>query len=363
MAEKKFNLINWFTEKIEEEKSSLNMIAGKLKQITDEIKLQLSELKDDSHYLVPIINGLHGDSMHEKGHPALIKMSFRNQSRDIGIDEVTKLNDLSGNCGRLIIFVHGLMNDEAIWKSNPEDILQRLGSFLEKQNNANILYLRYNTGRHISENGREFSLLLEKLCIGAHTKINELYIVAHSMGGLVTRSACHYANVLNHEWLKLLKKVFLIGVPNDGSYLARVAHMTQYFLRKADPTENHSIAKVLEIRSNGIKDLSFGFLVDEDWQNTNYENQKKTKATKIFPVPNVEYHLIAATVSDKNEKKKLFTFFGDGLVEKQSALSDLFKDNKIQTGLIHFKLFEGENHLSLLESNAVQEYMIENLEF
>jgi len=358
-----FNLIHWFNDKIEYEKNSLNFISNKLKNKIDEIKSQFSELKDDSHYLVPIINGLHGDSMEEKGHPALIRMSFRFQSRDISIEQVRDIISLNADYQKLIIMIHGLMNDETIWHSNQEDLIPRTGSFLEKQNSGHVLYIRYNTGRHISHNGKELSILLHNLSEICHFNKTELYIIAHSMGGLVTRSACHYAEILNHSWLKYLKKVFLIGVPNEGSYLARIAHMTQYFLRKFDPTENDSVAKLLEIRSSGIKDLSFGFLVDEDWQNPKYEMEKKSKATKVYPVANVEYYLIGATVSNKKEKNKIFTFFGDGLVEKKSALSDLFKENAIHSGLINFKLFEGENHLSLLESLRVHQYLIDSLGF
>jgi pimeloyl-ACP methyl ester carboxylesterase len=363
MENKSFSLVDWLNEKVDKEKGTINFLSGKFKEIIDGVKVQFNELKDDSHYLVPIINGLHGDSMEAKGHPALIKMSFRYQSRDIGIEKLDGLIDLGEHDGKVIILIHGLMNDESIWYSNPEDELQRMGSFLEKQGKANILCIRYNTGKHISHNGQDLSSLLENLINFNKQKIKELYILSHSMGGLVTRSACHYAAKSNHNWLKLLKKVFLIGVPNEGSYLARVAHMTKYFLRKIDPTEEDHIAKLFEIRSNGIKDLSFGFLIDEDWQNPNYEIEKKSKPTAIYPVPNVEYYLIAATITKKEEKKRLFTFFGDGLVEKTSVLSNLFKENKIQSGLIHYMLFEGENHLSLLDSVNVQSYMLECMGF
>jgi pimeloyl-ACP methyl ester carboxylesterase len=363
MTQKKFDFIDWFNEKFNQEKDTISFLSGKINLITDEVKKQFDELKDNSHYVVPIINGLHGDSMDEKGHNALIKMSFRYKSLDIKLKELKECINLADNEGKLIIMVHGLMNDETIWHSNSEDLIQRMGTFLENQNKANILYIRYNTGRHISQNGRDFSSLIQNLIDNSQNNIKELTIISHSMGGLVTRSAGYYAEKLGHNWLSKLKKVFLIGVPNEGSYLARVAHMTQYFLRKFDPTENDAIAKFLEIRSNGIKDLSFGFLVDEDWQNPNYEKEKKVKATKVYPVPNVEYYLVAGTVSTNSEKKKIFTFFGDGLVEKQSALSDLFKENESQQGMVHFKLFENENHLSLLESEKVQEFMLECLKW
>jgi pimeloyl-ACP methyl ester carboxylesterase len=361
MSKKAFNLLDWFNEKLNQEKGTMNFLSGKLKELTNEITDQLKDLTNDSHYLVPILNGLHGDSMDEKGHPALVKMSFRINSRDISIEQIKDYFDLNQNDGRLIIMVHGLMNDESIWHSSPIDLVQRIGSYLESQKMANILYVRYNTGRHISQNGKDLSTLIQHLKDQYGNNNHELILIGHSMGGLVIRSAGYYASKLNHNWLLLLKKVFLIGVPNEGSYVARIAYNTQYFLRKIDLTKNYSFAKFFEIRSNGIKDLSFGYLIDEDWQNPNYENEKNMKATKVFPIQNIEYYLIAGTVSDKEDKSKIFTFFGDGLVEKESALSSLFKEKEIQSEQVSFKLFTEENHLSLLESQNVQKYILECL--
>ena len=363
MAKKAFNLIEWFHQKIKEEKATIDYLSDKLFNLTEEIKKGLNELKDDSHHLVPIINGLHGDEMEKKGHPALVKMSVRFKSRDIPPGKIKDFIDLKKHGGKLILFLHGLMNDETIWQSEKKDTLKRLGTFIESQNKANVLYIRYNTGRHISENGRNLSCLLELIEDLYENDIVEINIIAHSMGGLVTRSAGHYATVLNHNWIKKLKKVFLIGVPNDGSYLARTAYMAQYFLRKLDPTKHDEYARLFDIRSNGIKDLSFGFMVDEDWMDPLFEKQKSRKATKIYPLTGVDYYLIAATVADQNQKNKFFTFFGDGLVEKESALSNLFKENVVDSGYIHFGYFPEENHLTLLESEKVQEYLLKGLEW
>lgn len=361
MSKNIFNLAEWFSEKLNDEKFSLEFLRNRLDEFTDEIKVQLKDLKNDSHYLVPILNGLQGDSLEENGHPALVKMSFRNNSRDIDTDKIREMEKWDMACGQWIILVHGLMNDETIWKSGPEDLVLRMGTFLETHKRANILYVRYNTGRHISQNGRELSVLINNLIQEYGNEINELVLTGHSMGGLVIRSACYYAGRLNHSWLQRLKTVFLIGVPNEGSYLAKIAYTTQYFLQKVDPSEDKSIAKFFDIRSNGIKDLSFGFLVDEDWQNPAYEKEKKIRATKVYPLEDVNYHLIAATVTGKKSKSKLAVLFGDGLVEKESALSQLFKEKHAKTGRVEFKLFEGENHLSLLESKLVHRYVAECL--
>lgn len=357
MEKNAFNLSEWFKKKLDKEKNTLQFLNDKIKILKEELKGNMGELKDDSHYIVPILNGLHGDLMAKKGHPALINISFRNKARNISLENLKDIYDFSNYGGKVIIIVHGLMNDESIWQSEPVDTVQRLGSAIEKESMANILYVRYNTGLHISENGRSLSNLIQEFIEIYQTEIKELNLICHSMGGLVSRSACYYANAQSQNWTYLLKRVFLIGVPNEGSYLARVAYMTQYFFRKMDPSENSSIAKFFDVRSNGIKDLSFGYLVDEDWQNKRDGNDKNIEPTKVFPLPDVDYFLIAATVAEENQKSRIFTFFGDGLVEKQSALSSLFNTNSMVTGKVEMKLFPNENHLTLLDSKDVFEFV------
>ncbi|MBK9460922.1 MAG: hypothetical protein IPN94_16205 [Sphingobacteriales bacterium] len=64
------------------------------------------------------------------------------------------------------------------------------------------LFIRYNTGLHISDNGKAFAAILEKLHQNYPIEIQEICIIAHSMGGLVTHSACHYAQENKFEWTK-----------------------------------------------------------------------------------------------------------------------------------------------------------------
>lgn len=66
------------------------------------------------------------------------------------------------------------------------------------------IYLHYNTGLHISTNGRDFALLMEVLLHEWPHPIEQLTVLGHSMGGLVARSACHYASLARHAWAKRL---------------------------------------------------------------------------------------------------------------------------------------------------------------
>ncbi|MDT0496259.1 hypothetical protein RM530_02610, partial [Algiphilus sp. W345] len=50
---------------------------------------------------------------------------------------------------------------------------------------CSVLYLRYNSGRHVSENGRELARLLEVLVAQWPSPLREIDLIGHSMGGLL----------------------------------------------------------------------------------------------------------------------------------------------------------------------------------
>ena len=95
------------------------------------------------------------------------------------------------------------------------------------------IYLHYNTGLHISENGRAFADTIEALLQNWPTPVQELVIVGHSMGGLVTRSACHYGALADRAWLRQLRKIVFLGTPHHGSPLERAGNWLNGMLAPA----------------------------------------------------------------------------------------------------------------------------------
>jgi pimeloyl-ACP methyl ester carboxylesterase len=171
------------------------------------------------------------------------------------------------------LFVHGLMGSERAWRfgvgaggAGVEDPGARVdyGPAIATERDQTPIYVRYNSGRHISENGRELADKLEQLF--AAWPFEQLSIVAHSMGGLVTRSACHYALEAGHQWIERLRRVFLLGVPSRGAPLELLAHVTAFTLDRIWNPWTKLIGKAINLRSAGIKDLRHGFVLDEDWR-------------------------------------------------------------------------------------------------
>jgi pimeloyl-ACP methyl ester carboxylesterase len=92
--------------------------------------------------------------------------------------------------GKIALMVHGSCMNDLQWNRQNHDH----GESLARDLGYLPVYLHYNTGLHISQNGREFADLIEAFIHQLPQPI-ELTIIAHSMGGLVSRSACHYGRV------------------------------------------------------------------------------------------------------------------------------------------------------------------------
>src|SRR5690606_28369 len=88
---------------------------------------------------------------------------------------------------KLVILVHGLCDSPSVW-SYPENENETYGTRLQEDLNYRPLYLKYNSGLHISTNGKQLARLLRHSLDATGNEIEEIVFIAHSMGGLVVRS-------------------------------------------------------------------------------------------------------------------------------------------------------------------------------
>src|SRR3954471_11448689 len=119
------------------------------------------------------LNGAVGDRLAAAGNPLALDMTPRG----------------GGDTPRIAVFVHGLGETDDSWALFGR---RPYGAGLEEELGYTPLYLRYNTGLHISDNGRRLARLLEETVESWPVPVEEIVLVGHSMGGLVARSACHY---------------------------------------------------------------------------------------------------------------------------------------------------------------------------
>ena len=277
--------------------------------------------------MLSALNGVFGDYLEATQNPLAINMELRQTTQTPG--------------SKLLILVHGLCMNDVQWLRDGHDHGAALGQAL----GYTPIYLRYNTGRSIAANGKDFSDCLQKLLHSWPNKITELTIVGHSMGGLVTRSACFYAEHNKHTWLTHLSKLVFLGSPHHGAPLEKAGSWVDVLL-KISPY-SAPFAKLATVRSAGIKDLRKGSIVDSSL----------VDATFIGPIPlpklpkNVPCYAIAATNSESASIKNLL---GDGLVSVASALGK-HKNPELALPIpkANTNIHYGLNHFDLLSSKAV----------
>lgn len=145
----------------------------------------------------------------------------------------------------------------------------------------------------------------------------ELVIIAHSMGGLVTRSACHYAKVSGYTWLDYLRKIVFLGTPHQGTLLEQGGNWINAIM-DINPY-SAPFARLGKVRSSGITDLRYGNILDEDWQGRDRFAPAGDQRTPV-PLPaGVACYAIAASTS-KDPTLIKDELLGDGLVPLSSAL-------------------------------------------
>ena len=147
--------------------------------------------------------------------------------------------------------------------------------------------------------------------------LTELRVLAHSMGGLVTRSALHHARQNHLHWPDKLKAIVFLGTPHHGAPLERAGNWIDVVLG-ATPF-SRPFAKLGQLRSAGITDLRYGLVVEADWQGRDrFRRQPDTRTHCPLPV-DVPCFTVAATHA-RQRSPLAERILGDGLVPLNSAL-------------------------------------------
>ncbi|MCP9766390.1 hypothetical protein EGI22_00630 [Lacihabitans sp. LS3-19] len=243
-----------------------------------------------------------------------------------------------GATSKICILVHGLTNNETIW-SFPDQ--SDYGTLLQNELDYSPFNLRYNSGLHISDNGKAFSKKIQELVDNYPIEIEEISIIAHSMGGLITHSACYYAQLEQMVWAKKVKNIFLLATPHFGSFLEKFANLTTNILEKVPNWHTRMVGKVINLRSSGIKDLRFGYLTEDDWNNVDPDKLLKNNKMPVSKLVGVNYYVISARLTTE-EKHWVSYLFGDILVNKKSALGRSKSDKGFN--------FPAENHFEFAKT-------------
>lgn len=330
-------------------KWSTRIIGGGLDKALGKLTPVLGSLKstDEGEALRSLLNGLVGDYLEKKANPLQITMQFRHKSKPILLESESLRETYPAINGKILVMVHGSCMNDTQWTRKEHNHGELLAEELEKT----PIYLRYNSGRHVSANGKDFSELLENLIEQWPVPVEEIVILAHSMGGLVSRSAIFYGQKHKKTWTKKLKKVVFLGTPHHGAPLERMGNYVDAIL-EAIPYAK-PFARLGKVRSSGITDLRHGNLLDEDWQNRD-RFEIKTDQRVHVPLPKrIAFYNIAAVLGKKTDTISS-RIIGDSMVDLKSALGQHDNpDKQLQFKKQNTWVANNLNHMDLLNAPEV----------
>lgn len=299
-------------------------------------------------FMIAAISGFIGDRLERDDSGLHQPTSVRMHGERIGLDESSLRDAFPKATGRLAVFIHGLTADEFCWSWGAADAY---GSRLASDLDCTAVHLRYNSGLHISENGRTVAALLEELVEAWPVEVEQIALVGHSMGGLVARSACHQADEHDQGWVERVRHVVSLGTPHLGAPLEQGAHRAAAALAKLP--ETRMLSNFLRRRSAGIRDLRHGSLVDEDWRGRDPEALRAVACQEVPLLPGATHCFVSATVT-RNPQHPLGRLLGDILVLVPSATGKT-KTRRIPFREEHGHHVGGTHHIALLNHPEVYE--------
>lgn len=301
------------------------------------------------------LNGVMGDYLFETHSVLATTMTLRYQGQALNWSALPAMPQANG---KILVLIHGLCMNDFQWRSGEPDTGHDTdyGMLLAEKCGYTPLYLRYNTGLHVSQNGDNLAELLEQLIKHWPFPVSEISVVAHSMGGLLIRSAYYVAQKKGFQWPKYLKHCVFLGTPHHGAPLERVGNWIDVLL--SSTPYSAPIGKLAQLRSAGITDLRYGFLVDEDWHGRDRFLGQPDQRLHV-PLPeSVACYTVAATMGEKRSVlgERLT---GDGLVPIRSALGEHDEAERC----LHFApenifIVYQVNHMQLLNDPAVADKIV-----
>lgn len=256
------------------------------------------------------LNGVMGDRLAADNNPLAIRMALRRGGRPI---DLSSPDALQGVTGQLLLLVHGLCMNDLQWERAGHDH----GTHLAHELGYTPIHVHYNTGLHTSVNGRELAGRIEALLAAWPVPLQAFSVLAHSMGGLVVRAACHEGTEAGHRWPAQLQRMVFLGTPHHGAPLERAGHWVDLLL--GSTPFSRPFARLAQLRSAGITDLRYGHVRDTDWQGHDRFRRRPDQRTPL-PLPaGIDCFAVAATLAPRRSRVA-DRLLGDGLVPLHSAL-------------------------------------------
>jgi hypothetical protein len=289
------------------------------------------------------LNAAAGDRLGSDLTPLTIRMAVRAGGRDVDLTARQLASVFPAATSRLAVFVHGLAETDIFWLRQ-SDQSAPYGQRLQAELGYTPVYVRYNTGRHVSDSGRDLAVLLEDLVAAWPLPVQEIMLVGHSMGGLVIRSACHYGQDSAAAWPRHVRHVFYLGSPHLGAPLARAAGLAGWVLGRLP--ETRPLGKLVA-GPDSVRDLRHGYLLDDDWAGCDQTPCLHDHRSDAPLLAGANHYAISATMT-ADPGSPVGAIFGDLIVQPGSAHGRRRRRQHIDFPVDLGRRFGGMHHFDLL---------------
>lgn len=251
-------------------------------------------------FVASAVNGLIGEELRRERPRLAIEMGVRHEGRDVVLTPDGVAAAFPEATGRLVVFLHGLCENEDYWRLHRDTTGSTYGETLARRGWTPV-YLRANTGLPLRENGVVLASLMQRLVDAWPVGVTRIALVGHSLGGLVMRasSAVVAEGDAPAAWTGLVSDVVTLGTPHLGSWFAVGADRASR--RMARLPEVAAFGRVIDRQAPGIRDLVEGLAED------------------VPPLPHARYRLVSATLT-RSPRHPVASAVGDLLVTPRSAV-------------------------------------------
>jgi triacylglycerol lipase len=297
-------------------------------------------------HAISALNGWFGDDLARTDNELLQPMAFYRDNRAVAPEDFA-----APPTGKVCVLVHGLGCNESLWSFPAPHEGGGYGELLERRCGYMPLYLRFNTGLHISDNGARLAVLLEGFCARHAGAVTELLLIGHSLGGLVIRSACYQGSEAHHDWVARVRHVVSLGSPHLGAPLEQATNVATHVFGLFDTTATRVIRDLLNTRSAGIKDLRFGNLVERDSPDADPDELLDNRRVPVPWLATARHHLVVGQAVPGVET------FGDFMVQPESAAGRAHGSLPGAPSGSDVQVMPGLDHLALARHPAVYEHI------
>ena len=256
-----------------------------------------------------MLNAVTGDRLGPELAPLAIRMAVRAGGSDVELAPQQVREAFGDATPKLAVFVHGLVETENSWfrqasRSEP------YGRRLQAEFGYTPVYVRYNTGRHVSDNGRELARLLDELTAAWPDQVP-----GDPAGGPLHGRPGHPRRLpLRQRGRRTM------GAARPACLLPRItaprrpagARRRAGRWALSQLPETRPFADLLT-GSSGIRDLRHGYILD-DWAACDPGGCQHNHRRDVPLLPGASHYAISAVIT-ANPDSPLGTLVGDLLVQ------------------------------------------------